>query len=94
MNKKYKIQVRKYRAGQTKHGSPEIGKITSDKGEFDLVEIISRVVHAEQIGNFNPLFCRYNGNKRVLVHSDDGDLSDPFRRTVEYGTTFFIEVKA
>lgn len=94
MNKKYKIQVRKYRAGQTQHGSPEIGKITGDKGEFDLVETIERVLYAEQIGNFNPIFCRYNGNNRVLVHSDDGDLSDPFRRTEKYAKTFFIEVTA
>lgn len=56
-----------------------------------LIKTISRVIWGEQIGNFNPIFCRYNG-KRCLVQSEAGDTSDPFRRTEEYKNTFFIEV--
>ena len=57
-----------------------------------LIEVIKRVLRAECIGNFNPFFCTYKGNKRVLVHSLHGDLSDPFRRTDEYGTSLYIEI--
>jgi hypothetical protein len=57
-------------------------------------ETIKRKLRAEQVGNFNPLFCTYRGNKRVLVHSDDGDLSDPFRREQAYEKTLFIRVPA
>lgn len=92
MPKKYTIQVRRYQAGQTKHGSKHIGDITGDHGRFDVIATIKRVLRAEQIGNFNPLFCRYANNPRILVHSDEGDLSDPFRREQNYEKTLFIEV--
>ena len=52
---------------------------------------ILRVPWAECIGNFNPLFCRYR-RKRCLVHSDAGDLSDPFRRDETYLATLYITV--
>lgn len=81
MNKtKYKIQVRLY----TK----------SDMGNdcYAVVETIQRVIYAESIGNFNPIFCRYKGNKRVLIHSDAGDVSDPFRCNESYAESFFITV--
>ena len=45
---------------------------------------IKRALRAEQIGNFNPLFCRFHNDPRVLVRSDDGDVSDPFRREENY----------
>jgi hypothetical protein len=77
----YQIQVRKYAAGENHH--------STDK--FELVEVVTCRVWAEQIGNFNPLFCRYKG-KRIMVHSDAGDLSDPFQRTEDYAKTFFIEI--
>jgi len=89
-NKRYSIQVRKYLEGQTSHGSEYIGKITGDYGKFEIVETVTRVLRAEQIGNFNPLFCTYAGNNRVLVQSDEGDLSDPFRRSESYSRSFFI----
>ena len=57
----------------------------------ELIEIIFRKPWCEAIGNFNPMFCRYHG-KRELVSSKDGDLSDSFRRTVEYLKTLYIEV--
>jgi hypothetical protein len=88
---KQTIQVRRYKPGQTKNGSEGIGKITGDFGQYDMVETISRKCWAEQIGNFNPIFCRYKG-KRTLVHSDAGDLSDPFRRDETYKETLFIEI--
>ncbi len=50
------------------------------QGNGDLLETIQRTLKAESIGNFNPIFCTYKGKKR-LVHSDQGDLSDPFRRS-------------
>jgi len=53
---------------------------------------IKRVLKAEAIGNFNPVFCRYN-NERHLVKSDEGDLSDPFRRNETYLSCLYIEVK-
>ena len=75
--KKYKIEVRE--KGE-KYGEP--GK---------LIETIKRKLYAEQIGNFNPIFCRYK-NTKYLVQSMEGDLSDPFRRTPEYLNTLFIEI--
>jgi hypothetical protein len=47
------------------------------------VKTIKRKLRAEMIGNFNPFFCTYNRNE-YLVKSDDGDLSDPFRRDESY----------
>jgi hypothetical protein len=93
MNKRYPIQVRKYGEGQTDYGSESIGRITGNFGKFEVVETITCAIRAEQIGNFNPLFCTYKG-KRTLVHSDAGDLSDPFRRDESYAKTFFIKVEA
>ena len=45
-----------------------------------LIKTIQRKIWGEAIGNFNPIFCRYN-YKRCLVQSKSQDLSDPFRRT-------------
>lgn len=70
---KVKIQVRKY----------------NNDGSYAVVENITRKPWMEAIGNFNPMFCRYNG-KRTLVHSDEGDLSDPFRREEGYLKCLFI----
>ena len=53
---------------------------------------IKRVLRSEAIGNFCPLFCTYLGKQR-LVKSEEGDLSDPFRRTESYAQSFFIEVE-
>lgn len=78
--KKHTIQVRKYANGTNHHRS----------NEFELVATITRKPWLEAIGNFNPMFCRYKG-KRALVHSDNGDLSDPFRREESYLQTLFIE---
>jgi hypothetical protein len=88
---KHTIQVRRYQAGQTKHGSEHIGAITGNFGKFDVVETVKLTLWAEQIGNFNPIFCKYKC-KRTLVHSDDGDLSDPFRREESYAKTLFISI--
>ena len=79
--KKYSIQVREYAPGMNHH--------RTDK--FNVREVIKRKPQAQQIGNFNPLFCQYKG-RRVLIHSDEGDLSDPFRREESYAKRFFIEV--
>ena len=36
---------------------------------------IKRVLRVKSIGNFNPVFCRYMGNQRVLVQSSDDGIS-------------------
>lgn len=56
-----------------------------------LIETIKRKPWLEAIGNFNPMFCRYKG-QRCLVSSKEGDLSDPFRREEGYLNTLYIEV--
>ena len=89
--KSYLIQVRHYQSGQSQYGSDGIGKITGDYGKFDLVKTIKRPLWAEQIGNFSPFFCSYKG-KRTLIHSDEGDVSDPFRREESYANSFFITI--
>jgi len=57
-----------------------------------VIKTIKRKVWLECIGNFNPMFCRYN-KKRCLVNSLDGDISDPFRREKSYLRTLYIEVE-
>lgn len=47
-------------------------------GDGTLVETINRVLRAEAIGNFCPIFCTYKG-KRRLVESDACHLDDPLR---------------
>lgn len=54
--------------------------------------LISRRIYSKQIGNFNPIFCRFNG-KTYLVKSDAGDTSDPFRREESYSNSFYIELE-
>ncbi len=76
-SKRYSIQVHEK---SKRYGEP--GK---------LLEVIKRTLHAEMIGNFNPFFCNYKGEKH-LVSSLEGDLSDPFRRTESYADSFYIEV--
>lgn len=89
--KKHSVQVRKYGEGQTHYGSPSMGKITGNFGTHEVVETIQRTLRAEAIGNFNPIFCTYQGKDR-LVQSDEGDVSDPFRASEEYLKTLFITV--
>lgn len=52
---------------------------------------IKRVLRAEAIGNFNPIFCTYHG-KKYLVSSLEGDLSDPFRARESYLDSLYIEI--
>ena len=57
----------------------------------ELIEVIYRKPWGEAIGNFNPIFCRYN-KKRELVQSREGDISDPFRREASYLESLYIEI--
>jgi len=57
----------------------------------ELIKVIKRKVWLEAIGNFNPMFCRYN-YKRTLVRSEEGDISDPFRVRESYLSSLYIEV--
>lgn len=88
--KKHAVEVRRYAKDQTPYGGEKIGAFTGDYGRYDVVEVVSRVLRAEPIGNFNPVFCTYKG-VRCLVRSDEGDLSDPFRATDSYLTSLYIE---
>lgn len=84
MSKRYTIQVRQYPKGTPKY--------QRYKAIYCVLETITRVMWAEAIGNFNPMFCTYK-HKRTLVQSDEGDLSDPFRRDETYADTLYIEVE-
>ena len=79
MSAKSLIEVRKY--GHDQYGF---------KTTYMVIDHIKRKLRAEQIGNFNPLFCTFN-RKRTLVKSDEGDLSDPFRREESYAKSLYIE---
>ena len=59
-------------------------------GDGSVVTTIQRVLRAEAIGNFNPVFCRYNNKKRCLVESEDGFVDDPFRCSEESLKKLFI----
>jgi len=67
-------------------------KLHHYEGELcTILDTIHRKIWAESIGNFNPLFCTYKG-KRTLLHSDEGDLSDPLRRDDTYKRSLYIKV--
>jgi len=55
------------------------------------IGVIKRVLRAEIIGNFNPVFCTYHNSKH-LINSLTSDLSDPFRRDESYLETLYIEI--
>lgn len=52
-------------------------------------EAIMRKLYVDQVGNYNRVACRYAG-KTYIVHSEAGDLSDPFRAEPSYLKTLFI----
>lgn len=60
---------------------------------YTCTKIIKRKIYAEQIGNFNPFFCRFN-KLTFQLHSDAGDVSDPFRREENYAETFYIKLNS
>ena len=62
-----------------------------DKETKTIIKDIYRVVYSEPIGNFCPLFCRYN-NDVYHVQSSLDDVSDPFRRNSAYFRYLYIEV--
>jgi hypothetical protein len=64
-----------------------------NKSNGVILNVIKRVLRSEAIGNFCPIFCTYLG-KQYLVKSEEGDLSDPFRRQESYAQSFYIEVVA
>ena len=63
------------------------------KGSCAFPLIIKRKLRSECIGNFNPIFCTYKG-KEHLVKSNEGDLSDPFRRNESYIDSLYIEIES
>ena len=52
---------------------------------------IYRVLYSDMIGNFCPVFCRFN-NDVYLVKSSLGDISDIFRRDETQKKFLYIEV--
>ena len=61
-------------------------------GHNQVIDIIYRKVWSESIGNFNPVFCRYQ-NARHLVQSDELHLDDPFRcNEIDHINHLFIRV--
>lgn len=56
-----------------------------EKESGKVIETVRRTLRAECIGNFNPIFCSYKGNNRVMVHSEEGDLSDARTLYIEIG---------
>ena len=79
--KKQNIQVRNYNGAH--HSSRTVTP--------EIIGSISRKVYAIACGNFCPVYCRYLG-KTYLVHSESGDLSDPFRAEESYLKTLFIDI--
>lgn len=79
--KKQNIQVRNYNG--KRYAFPAIAP--------ELLGTISRRVYSMACGNFSPVYCRYN-RKTYLVHSDAGDISDPFRADASYLETLFIDI--
>ena len=69
------------------------GSQFNSSAPYTVLGTIKRKLRAEQIGNFNPIFCEYKGNKRVLVRSKMGDISDPFRADKTYLEKLFIRVE-
>ena len=61
-------------------------------GHPENFKIVKRVLNAEDIGNFTPIFCWYKKHE-YLVKSSSGDLSDPLRREGEYLNNLYIEYK-
>ena len=61
-------------------------------GHPENFKIVKRVLNKEEIGNFNPIFCRYK-NQQQLVKNSSGDLSNPLRREGEYLNNLYIEYK-
>ncbi len=53
-------------------------------------ELIRRKLHVDQVGNFNRIACRYR-KQTFLVHSELGDLGDPFRANQSYLDSLYIE---
>ena len=89
--KTYPIQVRRFLPGFSSWHKNENGIVGNGVVAYVVSDTVHRTLRAEQIGNFCPLFCRYAKNPRVLVHSDAGDLSDPFRRDETYANTLWIK---
>lgn len=79
--KKHNIQVRKY--------ARKSGHLFGDKPE-STAETIVRKIARDSLGNFNRMACRYKG-QTFLVHSDAGDIGDPFRANESYLETLFID---
>jgi hypothetical protein len=59
-------------------------------GGGETVEKIVRKIYGDAVGNFNRFACRYKG-RTFLVHSEAGDLGDPFRADESYQKSLFIQ---
>ena len=50
---------------------------------------IRRKLYVDQVGNFNRIACRFV-KKTYIVHSEAGDLGDPFRADTTYLNRLYI----
>jgi hypothetical protein len=48
-----------------------------------------RKLYVDHVGNFNRVACRYAG-KTYIVHSEAGDLGDPFRADATHFDCLYI----
>jgi len=76
---------------QTKTGKKRYRIKVYSKETGCLKATIYRTLKAEQVGNFNLLYCNYLGLQH-LVKSTVEDLSDPFRLDESIKGDLFIEV--
>jgi hypothetical protein len=70
--------------------------VCKPSGQFRKMGEVIKQIHvplkAEQTGNFSFIYCIYK-RKKYWVESELGDIADPFRRTEEYLSKLYIEVK-
>jgi hypothetical protein len=79
--KKQNIEVRNYNG--KRYAFPAVTP--------EILGVVSRRIYSMSCGNFNPVYCRYQ-RKTYLVHSEAGDISDPFRSDSSYLKTLFIDL--
>ena len=64
--------------------------VTNKAGEF--IDMVQRKLIQKQIGNFSPVFARYNKEVYLVQSMNCTDLSDAFRRNKKSFEKLFIVV--
>ena len=63
--------------------------VKESKANPVIIDFIERVLYMDSVGNFNRIACRYK-KRTHLVHSEAGDLGDPFRMDESYFNSLYI----